>query len=944
MVIQVVVNKKRQVDEIRRCARDPVYFFNTYCRISHPVRGPVPFKTYPFQDECTQVFNDAASRFVIVNKSRQLGLSTLTAAYALWYVLFRRNKEVLIIATKLKTAQNFIRKVKFILKNLPKWLVVPTVTGDNKTTLEFGAPSNSKIEAVPTSVDAGRSEALSLLIVDEAAHIRDFAELWKGLYPTLTTGGRAIVISTPKGHGNHFHELWSKGQAGANEFKCIELPWTVHPEHDQAWFDKETKNMDRAAIAQEMMCVGGEVRIITPCGFKLASDINVGDQVLTHKGRFKKVLTVNKRLADPAIEQIFQLSTPLNRQSKIVITGNHPVLGAKIKQSNGSFGAIQKRGLSRNFYSVNELAEHEHVQVTNRSLACLFPVFSHKLSEELDQIDLSTLIEGSETIEDSVRYPRQWGSNKRFVPVDYDLGRFLGLWLADGYAHPNNRFGFGFGFHVEEYDTLRKFVDDYLARFGVKTRSEKASYANSCRIDSHNQFFVQVIRKLTKGLYANDKKLNMDVVLLTNIDFVRGVLVGYFEGDGIHHPTNKLTTVSTHSELLYQMRTLLSMFGYYPRLGHSDGHPTYIELCNVKGKKLDELIGQSTPIEKCQSRTRLIDGCFMGHPRFDLLDDIEPLWVYNFEVEDDHTYVADSIVVHNCDFLASGETFLLVEEIEWIGQTVRKALRRDGPDMNVWVWADPIRDDEVKYILSGDCASGRGNDFSAFHIINATLGEIVAEYKGKIQPDHFAEIINTSARRYNNALVCIERNSGWGQHANTHLIKHCGYTHIYFDNKKHPIPLGDYIPHDMIPDAGFDTSPSSRPKILAKMEEIIRSKQIRIYSSRLYDELKSFVMLNNKPQAQKNCNDDLVLALAIGLWIFDVSSVNSQFATKLNSAMLQGFGRTSNDFSNMAGNGNEVLPKWTSLMPYVGGNAGPNNNRNRPKRDDHTDMSWLLGK
>ncbi len=542
----VLINRKKQTDEIRKCARDPVYFFNTYTKIQHPLRGPIHFKTFEFQEECAKDFID--NRFVIVNKARQLGLSTLTAAYVAWLALFHRGKEILIIATKLTTAQNFIKKVKFVIKNLPPWLVLPSITGDNKTTIEFGKPSNSRVQAVPTSPDAGRSEALSLLVVDEAAHIRDMEELWKGLYPTLSTGGRAILLSTPKGQGNQFHKLCSEAQAGTNEFKYIELPWHVHPERDQEWFDKETKNMERQGIAQELLC----------------------------------------------------------------------------------------------------------------------------------------------------------------------------------------------------------------------------------------------------------------------------------------------------------------------------------------------------------------------------------------------------------DFLASGDTYLHIDEINWVQERVREPIRREGEGRNLWIWFDPISGPDVKYIISADVASGTGRDYSAFHCINTTTGQVVAEYKGKIRPDLFATLIHKYAVRYNNALVCVERNS-YGQHTNTHLITQHNYTHVYFP--KQSIPLGSYIPQESIGQAGFDTSPQNRPKVLAKMEEVLRNKQIEVFSSRLYDELKSFVMLNNKPQASRNCHDDLVMSLAIGLWLFDVSGVHSQFAVQLNKSMINAFGSSRNDFENMAGNGREVLPSWSSMVPYMGEQSGGSRSgRQRPKGDDPGNFDWLLWK
>ena len=191
------VSKNSQTEEVIKCGKDPVHFINKWTKITHPNRGLISFKTYPFQNDCVKEF--VKHRFNIVLKSRQLGLSTVTAAFALWRAIFYKEKNILIIATKMATATNFVRKVKTMLANLPPWLLIPKVTSETRTSIEFS--NGSIIKAVPTSEDAGRSEALSLLIIDEAAFIRNFEELWKGLYPTLSTGGGAIILSTPNGVG-----------------------------------------------------------------------------------------------------------------------------------------------------------------------------------------------------------------------------------------------------------------------------------------------------------------------------------------------------------------------------------------------------------------------------------------------------------------------------------------------------------------------------------------------------------------------------------------------------------------------------------------------------------------------------------------------------------------------------------------------------------------------
>ena len=243
-------NKQAQIKEIIKCGKDPIYFFNKYVKIQHPTRGSILFKTYPFQDDCVNDFRQ--NRFNIVLKSRQLGLSTITAAYAMWMVLFHKDKNVLVIATKLAVAQNFIRKCKFLLASCPKWLVLPQIVKNNSQALEFN--NGSVIKAIPTSEDAGRSEALSLLIVDEAAFVRNFDTLWTGLYPTLSTGGEAIILSTPNGVGGQYYDLYTLADKGENIFNPIKLPWDVHPERDSTWFEQETKNMSQKQIAQELLC------------------------------------------------------------------------------------------------------------------------------------------------------------------------------------------------------------------------------------------------------------------------------------------------------------------------------------------------------------------------------------------------------------------------------------------------------------------------------------------------------------------------------------------------------------------------------------------------------------------------------------------------------------------------------------------------------------------
>jgi len=244
------LDKKQRVKEILKCGKDPSYFLKTYARISHPMHGLILFDTYNFQDDLLKDFNDY--RFNVILKARQLGISTITAGYIVWMMLFHRDKAILVMATKFATAGNLVKKVKSIMRNLPDWLKIATIDVDNRTSFELS--NGSSIKAASTSGDAGRSEALSLLVLDEAAHIEGLEELWTGLYPTLSTGGRCIALSTPNGVGNWFHKTCIDAESEANNFHLTTLPWDVHPDRDDGWYKKETKNMSKRQIAQELAC------------------------------------------------------------------------------------------------------------------------------------------------------------------------------------------------------------------------------------------------------------------------------------------------------------------------------------------------------------------------------------------------------------------------------------------------------------------------------------------------------------------------------------------------------------------------------------------------------------------------------------------------------------------------------------------------------------------
>jgi hypothetical protein len=145
-----------------------------------------------------------------------------------------------------------VTKVKFMYENLPSWLKIDYLE-NNKLTLRL--TNGSQIKATSASSDAGRSEAVSLLLIDEAAFIENIGEIWASAQQTLATGGGCIALSTPYGTGGWFHQTWVKAEAQENEFLPIKLPWFVHPERDEEWRKRQDELLgDPRIAAQECDC------------------------------------------------------------------------------------------------------------------------------------------------------------------------------------------------------------------------------------------------------------------------------------------------------------------------------------------------------------------------------------------------------------------------------------------------------------------------------------------------------------------------------------------------------------------------------------------------------------------------------------------------------------------------------------------------------------------
>jgi len=253
-----------EVQEYIKCSEDPVYFIQTYIKIVSLDRGLIPFAMYDFQAEMVEKFHD--NRFNIAKLPRQTGKSTIVTSYLLWYVLFKANVNVAILANKAATSREMLQRLQLSYENLPKWLQQGILQW-NRGSLEL--ENGSKIMAASTSSSAVRGMSFNVIFLDEFAfvpnHIAD--QFFSSVYPTISSGKstKVIIISTPHGM-NMFYKLWHDAERGKNEYIPTEVHWSEVPGRDADWKAQTIANTSEQQFKVEFECefLGSVDTLISP--------------------------------------------------------------------------------------------------------------------------------------------------------------------------------------------------------------------------------------------------------------------------------------------------------------------------------------------------------------------------------------------------------------------------------------------------------------------------------------------------------------------------------------------------------------------------------------------------------------------------------------------------------------------------------------------------------
>lgn len=256
---------EEQILEFAKCA-DPIdgprYFMSNYFFIQHPTKGAMKYVPFEYQERLIDSYHE--NRFSISLMPRQTGKSTTAAGYLIWYAMFVPDSTILVAAHKYTGSQEIMQRIRYAYENCPDYIRAG-VTSYNKGSLDF--ENGSRIVSATTTENTGRGMSISLLYCDEFAFVRPTiaTEFWTSITPTLSTGGKCIITSTPNSDEDQFAQIWRAANdtfdkngnvtpLGRNDFKAFKSKWDEHPDRDETYAEQMRQQLGEERFRREILC------------------------------------------------------------------------------------------------------------------------------------------------------------------------------------------------------------------------------------------------------------------------------------------------------------------------------------------------------------------------------------------------------------------------------------------------------------------------------------------------------------------------------------------------------------------------------------------------------------------------------------------------------------------------------------------------------------------
>ena len=282
-----------------------------------------------------------------------------------------------------------------------------------------------------------------------------------------------------------------------------------------------------------------------------------------------------------------------------------------------------------------------------------------------------------------------------------------------------------------------------------------------------------------------------------------------------------------------------------------------------------------------------------------------------------------------CNFLGSGDNVIPNDTIERMKDKYIREPENKFMGGSLWQWKEPIPGH--KYIMGIDVSRGDSEDFTTFCIIDFDEREQVLEYLGKIPPDVAAEVAFKWGTMYS-AFIVIDITGGMGV-STARKLQELGYQNLYVEGvnaadkwKYNPKAL------EKIPGLNFN---SKRVQIVAAFEEALRHNY-QVRSTRLLNELNTFVYVNGRPDHQKGQHDDLIMAMAMAIYVGENSFSSLEKVTEQTKAMVDSWMVQETPVKNPVNDYNpslSAMPRDPYGRPHHGGAS----------KSDYENYLWLFG-
>jgi len=244
---------ERQSTFIDECEKDPTFFIENAIKIMSPDVGSIPFTLYPHQSELIHdidLYNE-----LIINKSRQSGVTNSICAYIVNYLLRNKHKNVVVVSARQSDATEIIRIIKFMLTNLPESMKLEEdLSLNNKIRIEY---NTNRVYGGIMNHESSHGINVDFLYMDEISRVKreSFDNFFASVIPTIVSrkNYKMIITSTPRGY-DHFYKMWADALSNYNTLRPIAIPWTKVPNRDDAWKNQIISTIGKDRFEEEFNC------------------------------------------------------------------------------------------------------------------------------------------------------------------------------------------------------------------------------------------------------------------------------------------------------------------------------------------------------------------------------------------------------------------------------------------------------------------------------------------------------------------------------------------------------------------------------------------------------------------------------------------------------------------------------------------------------------------